>query len=49
LEGKVRIYTLSKETVELKEGQIACFHPGVYSSFEAITDATVLLTNHIPY
>lgn len=48
LEGKARIYTLSKETVELKEGQIACFHPGVYSSIEAISDATILLTNHIP-
>jgi quercetin dioxygenase-like cupin family protein len=48
LEGKVRIITLSKETVELKEGQIACFHPGVYNSIEALSDATILLTNHIP-
>lgn len=48
LEGKVRIYTLSKETVELKESQIACFHPGVYNSIEALSDATILLTNHTP-
>jgi quercetin dioxygenase-like cupin family protein len=48
LEGKARIYTLDGEKVEIKENQIACFHPHVYSSIEALSDATILLTNHIP-
>jgi quercetin dioxygenase-like cupin family protein len=46
LEGKVKIFTLNGETIEAGANQIVSFHPNVYSSIEALSEAAILLTNH---
>jgi quercetin dioxygenase-like cupin family protein len=47
LEGSARIFTLNGETIEIGPNQIVTFHPHVYNSIEALSDTTILLTNHI--
>lgn len=46
LDGSIKIFTLNGETIEAGKNQIVAFHPNIYSSVEALSDATIMLTNH---